>query len=280
MKNKVIKKIFIIYVIFLVIGILPSIGANETKYILKNNYKTKTEPKIQDLIFSDNFDDNKKDVTKWTEIMYGGEWYERNSQLEFRKYEVASSNREGIESIGIPVTLKTVPLRIECVMDTFIENYPSGGQWVGQTHVNIVDAEDPENHYIDVYYRRDNNFIIVSDSSGTEITIGTTDEFKYKVTIIITDDGYTVDVGPYQTDIIPIPIFPEKFIVKLRLFIYLNGDFSDFWWCAGFDDVAITGKKSNPRVSNLNYKLEYYMSEKMITLYKSFMKCLCLLYIH
>jgi hypothetical protein len=242
MRTNFIKKRLIICIAVILLFVLPNINATETKYNTQNNYKT--QPINQDLLFSDNFNDNTKDLTKWTEIMTGGEWYERNNQLEFRKYEIASSNREGIASRDIPVKIENDIIIVECIMDTYIENYPSGYQWVGQTHVKVVDGDDPENHYIDVYYRRDYDVILIEDSLGTEVMLGYSNEFRSKVIIMITDEGYSVKVGAYSSDFIQKSIFTQNFNLKLNLFIYLNGDFSDFWWCAGFDEVAIF--KSNP----------------------------------
>ena len=90
-------------------------------------------------------------MTKWSEQYYEGTWWERNQQAEFRLYEPGHSSydAEGMESIGIPVTLDE-PLVIECIMYTFIDNYPdpyyqSNGQtWImvkneDQTNSNVPD---------------------------------------------------------------------------------------------------------------------------------------------
>ena len=254
MEKNLLRKGLAIAIVLMLVGIIPSIGAKTTTTI---NETTQFQPINNDVIFSDDFNDNTKDLDKWTEIYTGGEWFEQNYQVEFRKYEVSSSNKEGIESSIIPVTIVDVPLKIECIMDTFIDNWPDPFfQWVGRTHIRVVDAEDPDNHSIDVYYRRNYDQIKVEDSSGTDMILASTDEFRSKVTITINKDGYSVEVGSYTSGFIPVPIFPEKFKVKLILYIFLSGDYSNYWWSGGFDDVIITGKKSDSRSLNNYHTVE------------------------
>jgi len=271
MQNNYLRKGLTISLILMLVGIIPSISA---KISPSTFFETiKNHPLNNDVIFSDDFNDNSKDSEKWTEIFTGGEWFERNYQTEFRKYEVASSSTEGIESKGIPVTIKNVPLITECIMDTFIDNWPDQFyQWIGQPHIRVIDADDPDNHFIDVHYRRDYDIIKVLDSSGTDITLATINEFRSKVVITINKNGYSVDVGSYSSGFIPEPIFSEKFTVKLKLYIYLNGDYSNYWWIAGFDDVIITGKRSDPRNVNNYYIVENNMPKNICLLEKLIMK--------
>ncbi len=251
MQNNYLKKGLAICLFLMLVGIIPTIDAKTSSP--KINETIQKNPINKGVIFSDDFNDNSKDMTKWTEIYTGGEWYERNYQLEFKKYEISSDSREGIESIAIPVTIKKVPLILECIMDTFIDNYPDPFfQYIGRVLVRVVDADDPDNHYIEVYYRRDLDQIIVRDSSGTNMIIGGSDEFRFKVTITINKDGYSVDVGPYTSGLIPVAIFSEKFNVKLRLYQFLSGDYSNYWWIGGFDDVVLTGRRSDPRTVENN----------------------------
>ena len=158
MHKRVLKKGFAICIVLMLIGIIPSISAKTSSPT--TNKTIPKSPLNNDVIFSDYFNDNSKDTEKWTEIFTAGEWYERNYQTEFKKYEVASKNTEGIESIGIPVTIKDVPLIAECIMDTYIDNWPDPYyQYIGQTHVRVVDAAAPKDRYIDVHYRRDYDII-------------------------------------------------------------------------------------------------------------------------
>jgi hypothetical protein len=132
-------------------------------------------------------------------------------------------------------------------MDTFVDNYPNqNAQYVGQSHIAVVDSSDPDNVFIDVYYRRDNNKIIVSDSSGTSITIGNSNEFEYKVIITLESERYKVEVGPYESEWISESIFSSEFNLNLRLYIRCAGDFSSYWWMAAFDDVYITEIENDP----------------------------------
>jgi hypothetical protein len=263
MQNNYLRKGLAICLVLMLVGIIPTIGAKTSSPTI--NKTIQKNPINKGVIFSDDFNDNLKDMTKWTEIYTGGEWYERNYQLEFKKYESSSDAKEGIESIAIPVTIKKVPLIVECIMDTFIDNYPDPFfQYIGRVLVRVVDADDPDNHFIEVFYRRDLDQIIVKDSSGTNMIIGGSDEFRFKVTITINKEGYVVDVGPYTSGLIPAIIFFEKFNVKIRLYQFLSGDYSNYWWIGGFDDVVMTGKRSDPRTLESNIPRDIGALQRLI----------------
>jgi hypothetical protein len=228
--------IFVILVVLIGAVVIPSISGNK---INKNENIVKPLSR-GDVLFSDDFNDNTKDMTKWTEEFTAGTWWERNQQTEFRIYETQSWSYEGITSIGIPVTLDDDPVIVECIMDTFIDNYPDPWyQQVGRTHLRVVDGDD-ENNFIDVYYSRNYNQIYVRNGDGFQISIGTTDEFRYKVTITIYPDEYMVEVGPYTSGTISKTIFPSECTLKVKIFLAQAGDYSSFWWIAGFDDVVVS----------------------------------------
>ena len=242
MKISILKKVIVIGLMLALINIVPSISGTT---INKTNHHY---PITEEVIFSDDFNDNTKDFTNWTELYDEGEWWERNQQTEFRVYEgLTSFNKEGIESIDIPISFDNNRYTIECVMDTFVDNYPNqNAQYVGQSHIGVVDSSDPDNTFIDVYYRRDNNKIIVSDSSGTLKTIGTSDEFRHDVIITLESERYNVEVGSYDSGWISESIFSSEFDLNLQLYIKLSGDFSSYWWMAAFDEVYITEIQNNP----------------------------------
>jgi hypothetical protein len=174
MKPKLYKKsiVFAILVVLIGAAAIPSISGNN---INKNENKVQPQPAPESLFFDD-FNDNTKDMTKWTEEFTDGSWWEDNQQTEFRIYESHSWSYEGISSIGIPVSLEE-PLVIECIMDTYIN---SNGGFVGQPHFKVVDGNNEDN-FIDVYYKRDINEIRVRDSDGPEIILGKNDEFRFEV---------------------------------------------------------------------------------------------------
>lgn len=236
------NKIFILIFVSFLCLILTN-NANSEIFINSRNKK------IQNVrtIFYDDFNDNEKDFNKWSEIFSNGDWWERNGQAEFRLHEASPSwLSEGIETIGITVTTQNEPLIIECIIDTFVDNYPDPySQWVGQTHLRIVDSENPNNSFIDLYYSRGNDEIILEDTMGTSISLGSTDEFRSKAIITIEKDRYQVELGPYVSGWIANAIFPTKFTVKIQIYIILAGDYPDYWWSAAFDDVGMQGRKTN-----------------------------------
>ena len=239
MKKNILKKIIVIGLMLALINIIPSISGTTISKTNNNN------PIAEEVIFSDNFNDNSKDYTKWTELFNEGEWWERNGQTEFRVYEQDGSwHREGIETIDIPIEeMEYNQLTIEAIMDTYVDSH--GANYVGQPHMRVVDSSDPDNAYIDVYFRRDNGKVIVADSSGASKTIGYSDEFRDYVTITIESDRYEVEVGEHNSEWIERTIFPSEFDLRLRIYIQLAGDFPDLWWMAGFDEVVIS--------QNINY---------------------------
>jgi hypothetical protein len=131
-------------------------------------------------------------------------------------------------------------------MNTFIDNYPNPtSQRIGQSHIRIVDKDDPDNRYIDVFYDRDLDEIILFDGQGTFKPIVQSDEFNSKVVFTIYKDNYTVEIGDHSSGIIYKSIFSSKFTIKVRLYILIHGIFPDYWWSAGFDNLFIRGEKDN-----------------------------------
>jgi hypothetical protein len=242
MKPRLYKKSIVFAILVILIGAvaIPSISGNN---INENIVKPQPAPEV---LFYDDFNDNSKDMKLWTEEYTDGTWWEQNQQTEFRIYESGGSwGYQGITSKSIPVSIEE-PLVIECIMDTYVDG---NGGFVGQIHFKLVDANDDDN-WIDVYYRRDNNQIFVSDSVETLMSIGTIDEFRFKVTITIQEDKYMVEVGPYITGWISQTVFPSEFGLKLKLYIRQAGDYPYLWWIAGFDDVVVNGKKRSKNAYN------------------------------
>ena len=58
-------------------------------------------------IFYDDFNDNTKNTTLWTEVFTDGTWEERNQRVEFELIERSRYLREGIESIPFNVTFSS-----------------------------------------------------------------------------------------------------------------------------------------------------------------------------
>jgi hypothetical protein len=237
--NNLLKKGLVIGIIILFIGavVVPSISGNNI-----TKPETIIKPQLtREVLFSDDFNDNSKDYAKWTTVFNDGTWWERNQQTEFRLYETGGeSDKEGIISTDIPVTLDDDPLVLECIMATLIDNYPDPYyQYIGSIRFMVIDSNDGTN-YIQVVYYRVTNELQIFDCGGPEMTIGIIDDFRFKVTITIHIDRYMVEVGPYTSGWISKTIFSSECTMNVQLWLKLAGDFPYFWWIGGFDDVVVS----------------------------------------
>jgi len=106
MKKSLLRKSIVcgIIVLFVGVGVVPSISGNivEKKARMKEASEA-YETIYGDILFSDDFNDNKKNLSKWTEIYTSGTWEETNGRAEFQLVESggAGARSEGIESTGI-----------------------------------------------------------------------------------------------------------------------------------------------------------------------------------
>ena len=96
-------------------GVMPSAGWTLNDPSSNRDITSSASMKIpenRDIIFTDDFNDNIKDYSKWTEIYTEGIWEEINQRAEFQCYESGdSSNRyEGIESSEF-IVAKQSPVR-------------------------------------------------------------------------------------------------------------------------------------------------------------------------
>jgi hypothetical protein len=82
------------------------------------------------ILFIDDFNDNQKDIEKWTEIYTDGIWEEKNQRCEFQMYEPGTGHwNEGIESYEFIVPLNSFsPLIIkwDIICDIASTNWAGG----------------------------------------------------------------------------------------------------------------------------------------------------------
>jgi hypothetical protein len=259
MKNKLYKKALVFGIFIILIGtiIIPSISGN-------NITKSETYIKPQttgEVLFFDDFNDNKKDYTKWTEIFNDGSWYEIwrqtefyvkapepdsfpegiisasiNQKTDFNNDESRSKTHyQGIRSTGIPVIQNDDPLIVKFIMDTYIagESRFNGG------HFYFMASNDNQSNFISIKYLRESNQIIVNDSAGTTKVIGTSGDYRYRTTITIHLDKYRVEVGHFTSEWINQTIFPTEFTMKLKFWLKISGQSDENWFRAGFDGVVV-----------------------------------------
>jgi hypothetical protein len=263
MIDKLYKKglVFGIFIILIGTIVIPSVSGNN---ITKSETYIKPQP-TGEVLFFDDFNDNKKDYTKWTEIFNDGSWYETRRQTEFyvRAPEPdsypegiisASINQQtdfnfdesgtkihyqGIKSTCIPVIQNDDPLIIRCIMDTCIacESRFNGG------HFYYMVSNDNQSNFISLKYLRESNQIILNDSAGTTKIIGTSGDYRYKTTITLHSDRYRVEVGHFTSEWINQTIFPSEFTMRLKFWLKISGQSDDNWFRAGFDSVVVEKEK-------------------------------------
>jgi len=194
------------------------------------------------IVFNDNFNDNNKDDTKWTEIYNEGEWWERNQRAEFRLYE-GGNTREGIESSEFTVSLSTTQSVIFTVdMISDIDHYESW-QFVGGLCMEITDGTN----YIKATFGRHEDELKFRDSNDDTYTILKDfildHEGEWSNTIQVFSNKYMVEMDGKESGWIHDSIFSDNPTLTVRIYIELSGDYEDFWWIAGFDNVVVEGQE-------------------------------------
>ena len=235
MKNTIFVKELIFVTILLLIGasVIPTI--NGINVINKNINNVNTS---RGVIFSDDFNDNTKDYSKWTEILTNGTWQEINQRTEFQLYENSGHGEryEGIQSSEFTVTLTPnnfVSFSVDIISDIAHSPY----QWVGLPWLEI---REDSNHWIKAGYNRETNALWVRDSNDPSyVTIGSRADGTWSNEIEVFSDRYKVDMGTYSSGWKLDSIFSSSTpTLKVRIYIQLGGDYS-LYWRAGFDNVVV-----------------------------------------
>jgi len=249
MRKNWVKKIIAIsiLVMFVEAGAIPIISGNnsEKKDLAKENQKSNSGER--NIIFSDDFDDNVKDLTKWTETFTSGDWWERNQRTEFQLIENEDHGEqyEGTESSSFTVILssnQSLVISADMISDIGHE----GSQWVGYVWMDVTDGIN----FIRIGYSRGHDHLFFYDSTNqSEIYLTHAQpDGTWSNEIQIFSDKYSVKMNNYFSGLVNRVIFDPNPTLKVRMYMQLGGSF-DYWWQAGFDNIIVQGAQSPLTIS-------------------------------
>ncbi len=199
----------------------------------------------QEVLFFDDFNDNIKDYSKWTEIYTTGTWEETNQRTEFQLYESGGGERlEGIESSEFTTTLSpSAGITASCDM---ISNIGSTGQ-VGYTQLKVTDGTN----WILLEYRIGKDDLEYLDSDGQyEILYGSQPDGTWNNEIQIFSDRYSATMNGYSSGWVYNSIFSTNPTLTVIISLQVGGDYPHLYHRSGFDNVlvVITGENQPPTV--------------------------------
>jgi len=199
----------------------------------------------EEIIFQDDFDDNSKDYSKWSEIYTDGEWEERNGRAEFKLNEPGYGTAyEGIESTEFSVLLNPItPLNISW---DIITDVGSTG-WAGRIYLEVTDGTN----WIWAMYHRYRGAIMFMDSNDEEAKY--INEYKpegeWHNLIQIYSDRYVIQMGGDSTGEIKDGIFSPGAKLRIRLYIADSGSQPGLYMKCAFDNILVTFEKPEVPIS-------------------------------
>jgi hypothetical protein len=191
-----------------------------------------------ELKFNDTFDDNEKNLIKWSEFYNDGTWNETNNRTELKVYEYEFNDPityEGIRSSNFVVNLsQTKSVKITWDWITQIE---SNGGLVGNLYFKLTDSSN----YIMLYYNKDNNNIYYEDSTIPRgKTISIRDDGVWDNEILVFSDRYHVRSDDNNSGwVYNNNIFSSNPILRIEMYISGGVDNSSHYYVAGFDNVKV-----------------------------------------
>lgn len=239
MKNILLIKSLVVGALILLVG-ASSVSSNFTEKIEKYEMHRKTinryNPLEQIILFSDDFDDNTKDYTKWTEIFSDGIWDEKNQRAEFQLYEPGPGPHdfEGLESTEINAPLNTeIPIIISW---DIIVNIKSTN-WAGSLFLKVTDGtnwlEAEYSRYYETTRYRDSN-------DGGKIILNNNKPYgTYSNEIQLFSDRYILQMDTDSTGPIYDPLFNPSTPLKVQIYIESGGDQTNLYFRSGFDNVKV-----------------------------------------
>jgi len=245
MRKDVFKKgmVLAIIALFLCAGI-PIVNS------IDNGESPNNEINKNNIIFHDDFNDNEIDYVKWPEYeSLGGDWNEINGRTEFKLYEKTpegTGSKMTIKSSEFQVTLSNnIPIILSCDIISDIEHYQDW-QWIGGINIILTDGTN----FVELEYSRAYNELRYWDSNDEDITILPLqqDDDYWNNEIVLYSNKYSIKMNEQYSGIINDEIFSNNPNLKIILQTYINGDYSDFWWKAGFDNALVYTEMSIPTV--------------------------------
>jgi hypothetical protein len=195
-----------------------------------------------DMLFFDDFDDNSKNYSKWTEIFGNGTWDEINQRIEFQVLESIPhwEKEEGIKSSPFSVSISSIQsVRFNCTMISNIESTSS----VGYLYFEISDGT----HWIRGAYRIGYDRLQFQDSNDADYTIlGTRGDSTWSNTIEVFSDKYRVIMDSYDSGWIYDSLFFSNPTLDVKIYVSNGGTNPPLYQRSGFDDVMVQGSQFLP----------------------------------
>lgn len=253
MLKNIFKKGLVIGIIILFLGasILPSISAITLGKKKDANENPKSNEGTGDVIFSDDFNDNTKDYSKWTEVFTDGTWWEQNQRTELQCYESGDSSErhEGIQSSELTVSLSpNKGIRLSCDFITHV----AGTSSVGQPRIKIIDSSG--NNWIEITYERWYDRTKFRDSNDGDLwTIleNNKEDGSWNNIIQIFSNRYYIKMDSAESGAVYDTIFSTNPTLKVQIYIVIGGDNSPLYLCSGFDNVKVEIKTDKSRINNI-----------------------------
>ncbi|PNX46098.1 MAG: hypothetical protein BV456_12720 [Thermoplasmata archaeon M8B2D] len=212
------------------------------------------ETSYDDILFSDDFNDNQKDYNKWMEIYSSGIWEETNSRAEFQLTESGGTGArsEGIQSTGIQAMIGgdepwEKKVEITWIMHPTIDSTSTEGK----AAMKVTDGRN----YIMVEYDRTGGVARYNDNLGNSGEfIGGDEPWENKLEIL--GDKYFVTMN-MQSATVDNTIFSTVSVtLNVQLFIELGGSTRTNYLRSGFDDIIvrqITSENQPPTKPSISY---------------------------
>jgi len=243
------KKIIAFFVCTLSIGSILScisgIALKQDTIITKTTY--------DDILFSDDFNDNKKDYNKWMEKYASGIWEETSGRAEFQLTESAGTgNRyEGIESTTIQAMIggdEPWENKVEVTWKMYPTIVATSSE--GKVMMKITDGRN----YIIVEYDRTHGVARYQDNLGNSGEfIGGDEPWENKLEII--GDKYFVTMNTQSATVDDSIFSTGSVTLRIQLFIGLGGSTRTNYLRSGFDDIIvkqITVENQPPSIPTIN----------------------------
>jgi len=235
------KKLVGIFVCMLLISAtLPSVCGNILEQVTKKEESTLLNVAIfSDILFSDDFNDNKKNMSKWTEIYDSGTWEETNGRAEFQLVESggAGARSEGIESSGIQAMVGgDEPWENKLTVTWKMFTDIGSTSLEGEVTLRVTDGKN----WIEMEYNRLLGVARYSDSNGNgDEFVGGDEPWENKLEIFV--DKYEVMMN-YHTATVHDSIFKDGVSsFKVQIYIELAGPSRTLYQHSAFDDIIVEG---------------------------------------
>ncbi len=226
-----IKELEIIFLSLMVVISITSVFQSDAVEVFVNR-----DDGEYGILFEDNFDDNDKNFSKWSEYYSDeyythGVWYEQNQRTELY---LGVNGVEGIESISSgPVSISysnSVNISVDMISVISSDNP------FGQIRFQVFNEDG---NSISINYYRNFDLLQYKDSSDSEyVTLGYRDDGTWGNVIEIYSNKYRVIMDSFDSGWVYSSEFLSTTEIHIRMYIK-NSPYG--YYMAGFDNVTIQG---------------------------------------